>query len=74
MHLPPFNSNKKDGDRHSTRSQGSAKSLVNKFLTEPIPLPVWIWNLLVIAIYVSIGLFAIQIVIILIFGILSLFF
>ena len=55
MHLHPFNFNNKDGDRQSTRSQKSAKSLVKKFLTEPIPLPVWIWNLLVIGIYVSIG-------------------
>ena len=50
------------------------KSLVKIFLTEPFPLPIWIWNLLVIGIYLSIGLFAIQIVIILVFGILSLFF
>ena len=73
MQFPPFNFNNKDGDRNSRRSQGSDKSLVKKFLTEPIPLPVWIWNLLVIAIYLSIGLFAIRFVIILVFGILSLF-
>ena len=68
MHLPPFNYNNKDGDRNSRRSQGSDKSLVKIFLTEPFPLPIWIWNLLVIGIYLSIGLFAIQIVIILVFG------
>ena len=72
MHLHPFNINNKDGDRNSRRSQGSDKSLVKIFLTEPFPLPIWIWNLLVIAIYLPIGLFAIQIVIILVFGILSL--
>ena len=40
MHLHPFNFNNKDGDRHSRRSQGSDKSLVKIFLTEPFPLPI----------------------------------
>ena len=49
------------------------RSLVNDFLTKPIPLPIWLWNILVIAIYLGIILFVLQFATVILFGILAVF-
>ena len=50
------------------------RSLVNDFLTKPIPLPVWLWNILVIAIYLGVIVFVLQFAAVIVLGIMSLFF
>ena len=49
------------------------KSLVNDFLTKPIPLPIWLWNLIVVGIYLWVLYLLIAFAVILIVGIVSLF-
>ena len=49
------------------------RSLVNDFLTKPIPLPVWLWNILVIAIYLGVIVFVLRIATVILFGIPAVF-
>ena len=49
------------------------RSLINDFLTKPIPLPVWLWNILVIAIYLGVIVFVLRIATVILFGILVAF-
>lgn len=50
------------------------RSLVNDFLTKPIPLPIWLWNILVIAIYLGVIVFVLQFAAVILVGVMSLFF
>ena len=49
------------------------RSLVNDFLTKPIPLPVWHWNILGIAIYLGVIVFVLRIATVILFGIPAVF-
>ena len=66
-----------DDESQPTQPKTTIKSIFRDFTTKPIPLPIWLWNLIVIAIYLSVIVFAIQISLALlagiILGIISLF-
>lgn len=53
------------------RPKTPKSSIVNDFLTKPIPLPIWLWNLVVIAIYLGLFLFILQLFAMLVIAILS---
>ncbi len=66
---------KDDFDEQSVQPKQKTKnSLIRDFLTKPMPLPAVLWNLLVVFLYISIGLIVIQIGIVILFGLATLFF
>ena len=67
-----FRPNNPNPDRPPSQPT-TIKSLVNDFLTKPIPLPIWLWNLIVIGIYLWVLYLLIAFAVILIVGIVSLF-
>ena len=70
--LPTYKTPPKQ-DQHP-QPKTTIKSIFTDFTTKPIPLPIWLWNLIVIAIYLWIGYLVISFAIILLVGIVSLFF
>lgn len=73
MRLPIFPNTglyESDQDEQQPRKRlPDGNNLIKDFFTKPIPLPVWLWNIIVVAIYLSLLVFAVQLGLVILAGI-----